>query len=111
MERTPEAVASGTINTVSRVSRKFLDNTISDLCWPAFAYIVVAAFVFLTGVTQRDATESIVLLVAMSLMTWLLNTLCKENKTGLSWAVLIAILSGVVVFRYAALLVGVVAVL
>ena len=47
----------------------------------------------------------------MALMTWLLNTLCKENKVGLSWAVLIAILSGVVVFRYAALLVGVIAVL
>jgi hypothetical protein len=111
MERTATSAAGNTIGNVTRASRKFLDQTVSDLCWPAFAYIVIAAFVFLTGVGQRGATESVVLLVAMSLMTWLLNTLCKENQTGLSWAVLIAILSGVAVFRYAALFVGAVAVL
>ena len=103
--------ASSTIKTVQEVGQRFLDQTMGDLCWPAFAYLVIAAFVFLTGVLARGAVESVVLLVAMSLMTWLLNTLCKQNKTGLSWAVLIAILSGVVVFRYAALLVGVAAVL
>jgi len=102
---------SNSVNAGVRTSRKFLDQAVSDLCWPAFAYLIIAAFVFLTGIAQRDATETIVLVVAMALMTWLLNTLCKENKVGLSWAVLIAILSGVVVFRYAALLVGVIAVL
>lgn len=103
--------AQSALQTVTRTGQRFLDQTLGDLCWPAFSYLVIAAFVFLTGVMERGAVESIVLLVAMSLMTWLLNTLCKQQKAGLSWAVLIAILSGVVVFRYAALLVGVVAVL
>jgi hypothetical protein len=103
--------APSALETVTRTSRRFLDQTMGDLCWPAFSYLVIAAFVFLTGVMTRGATESIVLVTAMGLMTWLLNTLCKQQKVGLSWAVLIAILSGVVVFRYAALLVGVVAVL
>lgn len=102
---------SNTVNASMRTSRKFLHQAVSDLCWPAFSYLIIAAFVFLTGIAQRGVTETIVLVVAMALMTWLLNTLCKENKVGLSWAVLIAILSGVVVFRYAALLVGVIAVL
>ena len=99
------------VRTVTRTSRKFLDRTLGDLCWPSFAYVIIAAFVFLTGVAQRDAMESVIMLVAMTLMTWLLNAICKENQVGLSWAVLIAILSGVVVFRYAALLVGLAAVL
>jgi hypothetical protein len=105
------AAAASPVQTVTKAGQRFLDQTLGDLCWPALAYLVIAAFVFLTGVLERTSVESIVLLVAMSLMTWLLNTLCKQRKTGLSWAVLIAILSGVVVFRYAALLVGVVAVI
>ena len=106
-----ETTANSTVQTVGRVSQKFLDQTMGDLCWPAFSYLIIAAFVFLTGVATRAATESAVLLIAMALMTWLLNTLCKQRKVGLSWAVLIAILSGVAVFRYAALLVGAVAIL
>ena len=105
-----DTVAS-TVQMATRTSRKFLDRSLGALCWPSFVYLLIAAFVFLTGVAQRDAVGSIVMVIAMSLMTWLLNAICKENQVGLSWAVLIAILSGVVVFRYAAILVGLAAVL
>ena len=100
-----------TLQTTATASRRFLDQRVSSLCWPAFAYLIVAAFVFLTGIMSRTAAESVVLVVAMALMTWLLNALCQNKQVGLSWAVLIAMLSGVVILRWAALLVGVIAVL
>ena len=29
------------VRTVTRTSRKFLDRTLGDLCWPSFAYVII----------------------------------------------------------------------
>jgi hypothetical protein len=71
---------------------------ISDLCTPAFIYFVISfIYLVITSFKNFNIITTIVTLFFILLWSWLLNVLCRNGYSIISW--LIIVLPFLLLFR------------
>ena len=71
---------------------------ISDLCTPAFIYFAISfIYLIITSFKNFNIITSIVTLFFILLWSWLLNVLCRNGYSIISW--LIIVLPFLLLFR------------
>ena len=66
---------------------------ISNLCSPAFIYIIISVIILLVTLFKSlNITETVINLLFILLWTWVLNYFCTKGYKIVSWLILITML-------------------